>query len=246
MSIGHSVPGLPFLGWGDSNAIKLLQHRTGNPLTDQGHRRGVFTELVNGEDAIAYHLCFGGEEGGEDQARTVTQQQVLTQEQRLGQIEHFFVMGRGQGVMVGLHVLPVPQSCAQTQLGNKLCETRPIIKGRSMSGAYLEMFSSAWSGRDWHLLALEESVDGGALPHVGVTHHAHSGESSRAHWANPQKQVNQLFTSEESRSFTAFQISGCDFRGCCGSGIILVCHSFGDFCESGCDFSSSGSCIILV
>lgn len=67
------------------NPVCPLQYGARDALTDQGDRRGVVPQLVNGEDATADHLCLGGEEGGEHEARTVAQHQILTQIQSLQQ-----------------------------------------------------------------------------------------------------------------------------------------------------------------
>ena len=38
---------------------------------------------------------------------------------------------------------------------------------------YLEVFGSPWSGRDWHFLALEQGIDGGTLPNIGIANLTH-------------------------------------------------------------------------
>ena len=49
----------------------------------QGHWRGVVSHLVDGEYPTDYHLCLSGDEGGEDQTRTVAQHQTVADEEGL-------------------------------------------------------------------------------------------------------------------------------------------------------------------
>lgn len=83
MSIRGSCLFLPLPWWGDPKTIHGFQDAARYPLTEEGYWRDVVSQLIYGEDATAHHLCFGGEEGREDQTRTVTHQQVITQIQCL-------------------------------------------------------------------------------------------------------------------------------------------------------------------
>jgi len=49
------------------------------------------------------------------------------------------------------------------------CHCWPTLTHK-LRRADLEVFGPPWSGRHWNLLASEESIDGGALPYVGIAY----------------------------------------------------------------------------
>ena len=90
---------LPLPRGGDLDAICDLQDMARDPLTEQGDWRDVVSQLINREDARADHLGLGGEEGGEDQPRAVTQQQTVTEVQSLQDKSTFNLCNSGTCIL---------------------------------------------------------------------------------------------------------------------------------------------------
>ena len=72
MTIRQSVRVLPFGWFRQSDAVGGFQDASRNPLANEGHSRDVVSQLINGQDAIADHLGFGGHKVGKDESRAVT------------------------------------------------------------------------------------------------------------------------------------------------------------------------------
>ena len=64
-------------------AILTLQHVGRDEGEEQGDDRHVVPQLVNGEDALQHHAGLGVADAGHDQARAVTQGDVILQYQGL-------------------------------------------------------------------------------------------------------------------------------------------------------------------
>ena len=63
--------------------ILALQHVGRDEGEEQGDDRHVVPQLVNGEDALQHHASLGVADAGHDQARAVTQGDVIFQYQGL-------------------------------------------------------------------------------------------------------------------------------------------------------------------
>ncbi|KAH9830066.1 hypothetical protein Tdes44962_MAKER09090 [Teratosphaeria destructans] len=75
----------------DLHAVDGFQERARDPLRDQRRRTGVLAELVDGEDAGADELGFGGGEVGEDETGTVAQDDAV------GEVDGLEVLGLAWG-----------------------------------------------------------------------------------------------------------------------------------------------------
>lgn len=58
MTIRQSTRVLPFRWLGQFDAIGSLEEVAWDPLTDEGDGRDVVPHLVDGQNAVADHVCF--------------------------------------------------------------------------------------------------------------------------------------------------------------------------------------------